>query len=343
MNKGLVSIITPSYNREMYIHRFLDSVLLQSYNSIELIFVDDGSNDQTEKVVLSYKNRFEQKGFSLNYIYQENKGVSGAINTGLKCVSGEYLCWCDSDDYLEAESIEKRVKILDSFSEYAIVTSDVYLRDINHLDKYMQLLGDSQPGRFLENQFELMLSGNSMFVPGAHMVRMSGFIETNPDCQIYPYRKGQNWQMLLPVYFRYKRYFLDEPLFSYIKHETTSITGSYNTEEQQFIRCQEHEDTIVATLQSMIMEPEMRNKYISETQERYTRQRLSLAFKYRDQVLFKKQFLILKKREQLNRKEYIYNILINNWLFYQSFTLLLPIFESFFKIKKIKEGFYSVR
>ena len=86
----LVSIISPCYNGEKYLLPFLKSLLEQDYAPIELIFVNDGSTDGTEQIVLSYKERLSEKGIELQYIYQENAGQAAAINCGLKVFSGEY-------------------------------------------------------------------------------------------------------------------------------------------------------------------------------------------------------------------------------------------------------------
>src|SRR5665647_3873382 len=103
MNKPkqpLVSIITPCYNGEIFVHRFLDSILIQTYENIEFIFINDGSNDNTEKIVLSYRDKFKLKGISFKYIFQENKGQAAALNKGLKTVSYTHLRAHETDSYL---------------------------------------------------------------------------------------------------------------------------------------------------------------------------------------------------------------------------------------------------
>lgn len=338
----LVSIITPCYNGENHIFRFLDSILNQTYSNIEFIFVNDGSSDKTEEIVLSYKNKFEPRGIKLIYIYQENQGVSAAINAGLKRVNGKYLCWPDSDDYLELQSIEKRVDILEKFPDYAIVTSDAYIRNYNNLNEYIRLAADSESKKYAENQFELLLSSNSMLIPGPHMVRMNCFIETHPTGQIYPYRRGQNWQMLLPIYYKYKRYFLDEPLYNYIIYPV-SITHGNTTKEGKLIRIHEHEDNIINILNSMDIPSEHKIKYIHKTHLRYIRERLTLAFHFRDKILFKEQYNILEEKRQINRKEYIYNIIIKNKISHQLFSIIMPFIRKLFKISILKNIFYNKR
>jgi len=68
MNEKLVSIITPCYNGEKFINRYLDSLLGQTYSNIEIIFINDGSTDKTEEIVFSYKDNFKKKGIKFIYI-----------------------------------------------------------------------------------------------------------------------------------------------------------------------------------------------------------------------------------------------------------------------------------
>src|SRR5690554_883131 len=107
-----VSIITPCYNGERFVSRYLDTIVNQSYKNIEFIFVNDGSTDQTEAIVMSYKPKLIEAGIEFIYVYQDNAGQAVALNQGLKLFTGDYLTWPDSDDILSVDSIEKKVKFL---------------------------------------------------------------------------------------------------------------------------------------------------------------------------------------------------------------------------------------
>lgn len=87
----LVSIITPCYNGEKYLAKFLDSILAQTYNNLEFIFINDGSVDNTEAIFDSYKNKFEKRQIKYRYIKQVNQGQAAAVNAGLKIASGKYI------------------------------------------------------------------------------------------------------------------------------------------------------------------------------------------------------------------------------------------------------------
>ena len=94
----LVYILTPSYNCGQYIYRLLNSVLTQTYPNIEMTVIDDGSTDNTKDIIISYQFKFAARCYKLNYVYQNNQGLSSTINNGLKLVHGDFLIWPDADD-----------------------------------------------------------------------------------------------------------------------------------------------------------------------------------------------------------------------------------------------------
>ena len=322
MEENLISVITPCLNGEKLIHRFLESLLNQTYKKFELIFVDDGSKDKTKEVLFSYKQKFKNNKINLIYIYKENAGLAAAINTGLKEVNGEYFCWPDSDDYLEPTSLEKRINILKSNKDCAVVTSDAFVRDINNLTSFISLASKKNIDKFKENQFELLLSGNSMFIPGTHMVRTKSFFETNPKGEIFPCRRGQNWQLLMPLYFKYKRFYLDEPLYNYIVYDTSMSKGD-NTLEKKMFRANEHEEIILRTLESMTMDKRSYKKYIFDTKIRYTRKRLTIAFLHRNNSMISKEYHTLKVNNQKRKKEFIYYIISKNVIIHRLFLNII--------------------
>lgn len=99
--KHKFSLIIPAYNVEKYIKKCLDSVLNQTYNNYEIIIINDGSTDNTYKILESYKSNKKIK-----IINQENKGLSNARNTGVSNAKGDYILFIDSDDFIEKELLE---------------------------------------------------------------------------------------------------------------------------------------------------------------------------------------------------------------------------------------------
>ncbi len=111
--KNMFSVIIPAYNCEKTIERAMDSVLSQTRIELveELIIVNDGSVDRTEEVVLSYKKRHEDV-IRLEYIKQENHGVSHARNTGIKRAAGKWIALLDADDIWMENKLERQAEIL---------------------------------------------------------------------------------------------------------------------------------------------------------------------------------------------------------------------------------------
>lgn len=105
----LVSIVVPVYNVEQYLKDCLDSILQQSYQDIEVIIVNDGSTDGSREIIISY---LADK--RIKYIDQENKGLSGARNTGLKNAIGKYILFVDSDDYIEKNMLKEIVFLMNT-------------------------------------------------------------------------------------------------------------------------------------------------------------------------------------------------------------------------------------
>lgn len=105
-NGDLVSIVIPAYNTEQYILPMIDSLKKQTYKNLQIIFVDDGSRDDTAKIIKKY----QAEDSRVEYYYQENQGVSKARNFGLDKVKGKKLFFFDSDDTFESDLIESCVK-----------------------------------------------------------------------------------------------------------------------------------------------------------------------------------------------------------------------------------------
>lgn len=120
MNK--VSIIVPVYNVEKYLENCIESLINQSLKDIEIILVDDGSPDGSPKICDDYSKKDKR----IKVIHKKNGGVSAARNDGLKEATGEYVIFCDSDDWMDKNGLEYLYK--QATKTYAdIVIGDVYM------------------------------------------------------------------------------------------------------------------------------------------------------------------------------------------------------------------------
>lgn len=103
--KKLVSVIVPVYNVEKYLSKCIESILAQSYNNIEIILINDGSEDNSLQVCNDYSNKSKK----IRVVDKENSGVSSTRNLGIDYATGKYLCFVDSDDYIEKDYIANLV------------------------------------------------------------------------------------------------------------------------------------------------------------------------------------------------------------------------------------------
>ena len=106
MKTTLVSVIIPVCNIQLYLAEAIESVINQTYSNLDIILVDDGSTDGSGKIC----DAFAEKDSRIRVIHQENKGLSGARNTGLDIMSGEIVAFLDSDDAYYPEMIQSMVE-----------------------------------------------------------------------------------------------------------------------------------------------------------------------------------------------------------------------------------------
>lgn len=132
-----ISIVIPVYNSERFLERCIKSILDQTFTNWELILVDDGSTDASGDICDTISKNYDQ----IYVIHQQNQGYSGARNAGLELVSGDYVTFVDSDDWLERDALETLYKgIIAEDADYAIGgVNFVYYTDksrtvVDHID-----------------------------------------------------------------------------------------------------------------------------------------------------------------------------------------------------------------
>ena len=118
MVQPLVSIIVPVYNGEKTIERCLRSIQNQSYSNIEIIVINDGSTDHTQKVI----EKYAASDSRFHYIEKPNSGVSDSRNVGMKAAKGDYVQFVDGDDWLVKQATEEFVKMALTFDCDMVIT-----------------------------------------------------------------------------------------------------------------------------------------------------------------------------------------------------------------------------
>lgn len=209
--KGLVSIVTPVYNGEAYLSGYLESILDQTYNKMELILVDDGSEDRTVAVAEEYREKFENKGIPFYILKEKHRNASSALSCGLPYVSGEYLIWPDSDDVLRKNSVEIRVSYLKEHPQYQCVRSLSYYFD--PVTKKRMQADEKRGNPKQEELFWDILEARTFVCCGCYMLRSEAFFDIYPEGKIPVYNVGQNFQMLLPFMYFHRCPTIEQELY----------------------------------------------------------------------------------------------------------------------------------
>ena len=127
------SIIVPIFNSEKYLEKCINSLINQTFKYIEIILVNDGSTDNSEKIIKKYT-----KDIRVVYLKKENGGQGSARNMGLKNAKGKYICFLDSYDYVDIKMCEKMYEA--SLCKYDIVVCDYFITNREGNDSYITIL-----------------------------------------------------------------------------------------------------------------------------------------------------------------------------------------------------------
>ncbi len=131
-----VSVIIPVYNGDRYIVQAVESVLNQTYTNWEIIVIDDGSQDETHRVLQPYFDR-------IRYIYQENQGVAAARNRGIKEATGNLIAFLDQDDFFLPDKLAAQVALFRGSSSLGIVNSGWHL-----VNEQGEIISDIKPWQY---------------------------------------------------------------------------------------------------------------------------------------------------------------------------------------------------
>jgi len=183
----MLSIIIPTYNRAIFLKEAIQSVLSQDYfatgsrlNSFELLIIDDGSTDNTGKIVKSFGNK-------VKYYFQEKKGVSAARNMGLNLSEGQYVAFLDSDDLWKKDKVSIQMNFMKTFSKAMVCyTEEVWIRRgvfVNPKEKHKKY-----SGWIFDKVLPLcLLSLSSAFFRREVFNKVGNFDERLPACEDYDF------------------------------------------------------------------------------------------------------------------------------------------------------------
>ncbi|WP_295916122.1 glycosyltransferase [Anaerovibrio lipolyticus] len=218
MNK-LLSIIVPVYNVEKYLDRCLASLLEQEYKDIEIILVDDGSEDSSGKLCDSYAEKYE----FIKVIHQANGGLGAARNTGVKAAEGDYIAFVDSDDWVKLDMFSKLMQEAQSHPDVDMIKCGYCETDGKGYEKEILFLGSAR--QYLTEKDNLF----KYYGQGALWVIAWNTIYRSDLAKRVEFPSGlyheDNYASFFYLYYSHSCIIVNEPLYCYWQNPD-GITGS---------------------------------------------------------------------------------------------------------------------
>lgn len=309
LQEDLVTLITPLYNGENFIERFLKSVLAQTYDNVQFILVNDGSTDNSDQIVEKYENQLKEKLKEFIYLKQENSGAASAVNNALKYVDGEFLCWADCDDELMPENIYKKWSYLKKNKEYGMVNCAATAMD----QETGEILNEMSipKSKRKKNMFLEIIDGIPVY-SGVFMIRTQLLFDKIKNREIYYNSEaGQNYQLLLPVAYNNQCGFIDDRLYNcYVRSDSHSHNVNY---EKIYERTYVREILLDNVLKFMpFLE---KNVLMEKIRLESAFERFNLSFNANDRVRNNESFDEFHKKCKVSLKVKIKHIVINVRLF----------------------------
>lgn len=197
----LISVIMPCYNSEIYLVEAIESILSQTFMNFELITIDDSSTDKTRRILETYSGKdFRIKVFSNAY----DKGISGAMNTGLEKSTGKYITRMDSDDISLESRLELQYNFLESNLKYGLCSVNI------------SLFGDINRDHVFEDEntpLEWLFFWKNPIANAPTMYRSS--IIKNNNLKFEKYKSAEDYDFLTKVIRYAKPYMIMEVLYRY--------------------------------------------------------------------------------------------------------------------------------
>jgi glycosyltransferase involved in cell wall biosynthesis len=207
-SSALISVIIPTYNRAGCIERAINSVLAQSYTNLEVIVVDDGSTDDTERVVSLLPDE------RVRYVKQDaNRGAAAARNAGVKCAEGELIAFQDSDDYWYPDKLEKQMDYWEKHPEYGMIYG-TYIRRLENGYVSFAVPGECERETLEGNIFEYLILDNSIGAP-TMLLKKEAFIEVGGFDETMSCL--EDWDFAVKFALKYSIGFVEEPVMDALR------------------------------------------------------------------------------------------------------------------------------
>jgi len=180
-----ISVVTPSYNQASFLKKNLESVRSQSYEPVEHIVIDGGSDDGTVDILREYEDEYD-----LQWVSEPDRGQTHALNKGIEMATGDWIGWQNSDDYYLPGSFASAVAALDRNPSADAVYGDICIVDSAGSEPGRQFM--VHPSKFVQRYWSLFASNQSLFVRTETLDRIHPLDED----LVYTMDAALTWELL---------------------------------------------------------------------------------------------------------------------------------------------------
>ncbi len=294
-----ICIVIPGYNCEKYIKRCFESILNQTFKPNQIIFINDGSNDNTLNMANDYRLFFNHA--KINYIIINNKkniGQAASISKALPYVSSDYFTWLDIDDYLKKEYCKQMISFMEKNKNI-----DICLCDCETFDNNNSIIEKANDDK---DYFECIINNDGvLWAPGSTLTRTKYLFKRIPDKKIYNSREGQNYQLLLPLFYKAKYKIIHQPLYVHTINDNSHSSSKRSTEEvvNRYISICEIIENTLTGIPNMSKNEKLH--YSKKAKTKIYRKCVDIIRSEKPTNLFllKKILKLLKKEDKLTKKE----------------------------------------
>lgn len=242
----LISVIIPSYNHSKYVRDTIESIVFQTYKNLELIIIDDNSQDNSAEIIEKAKKKHAQRFVNFQFVKKEcNKGIVDSLNLAVDMSEGKFLYIIASDDIAKPDAIKTLYEFIKDKDEYALVTGDNEIIDENNAQvfwdinyrsykkydpikaKFKSMAQRSKLITKMDYESEQYGSYESIlrcnYITNGYLLRKSAVVEVGK----YKENVFEDWYMNLQLSKKFKLKFLDKVLFSYRWHSENTIKNNY--------------------------------------------------------------------------------------------------------------------
>lgn len=290
-SKYKISVMVPVYNAKDYLEQCVDSILSQSYDNLELLLIDDESTDGSGEIC----DRYAGQDSRVRVIHQKNSGCTASSLTGLRNASGDYYMFVDSDDYIEAETLQEMTKLLIGKRGEIVCCNHILEKKNETVPAICLAKPGVYEGEKLQSEIKEQLLGNEeRTLPFSRCMKLyeKSVFEGNEKYCDAAIRMGEDFNLVYPALLDCSRLvIMEDALFYHYRYVEDSMVHHYDpdimdsvervrdfwhrvAEGKNITGCEDEFDREYCYLLILVMKNELRNpdkNYLRKIQDIFTR------------------------------------------------------------------------